>query len=146
MIWKAREHVIPFPRRPLVMGIVNINDDSFCGDGTLDPEKALAQAAAQLRDGADIIDIGAESARTNRGPISEAEEVARLMPFLRAWDALVDSFEKAPWDKVQVWPPILSINTWRSAVIEAVLPHGGDLIQTQRAYYRGYVPHPQCIG
>jgi dihydropteroate synthase len=128
MIWKAREHVIPFPRRPLVMGIVNINDDSFCGDGTLDPEKALAQAAAQLRDGADIIDIGAESARTNRGPISEAEEVARLMPFLRAWDALVDSFEKAPWDKVQVWPPILSINTWRSAVIEAVLPHGGDLI------------------
>jgi dihydropteroate synthase len=49
MIWKAREHVIPFPRRPLVMGIVNINDDSFCGDGTLDPEKALAQAAAQLR-------------------------------------------------------------------------------------------------
>lgn len=128
MIWKAREHVISFPRRPLVMGIVNINDDSFCGDGTLDPEKALAQAAAQLRDGADIIDIGAESARTNRGPITEQEEIARLMPFLRAWDALVDSFEKAPWDGDQVWPPILSINTWRSAVIEAVLPHGGDLI------------------
>lgn len=128
MIWKAREHVVSFPRRPLVMGIVNINDDSFCGDGSLDPEKALAQAAGQLRDGADIIDIGAESARTNRGAISEEEEVARLMPFLRAWKALVAGFAKAPWDQAQVWPPILSINTWRSAVIEAVLPHGGDLI------------------
>jgi hypothetical protein len=43
MILKARQHVIEFPRRPLVMGIVNINDDSFCGDGTLHPTAALAQ-------------------------------------------------------------------------------------------------------
>lgn len=128
MIWKARHHVIEFPRRPLVMGIVNINDDSFCGDGTLDPEKALAHAEAMLREGADIIDIGAESARTNRGPISVEEEIQRLLPFMAAWPALVEKFEKAPWDNEQLWPPLLSINTWRSAVIEAVLPHGGDLI------------------
>lgn len=110
------------------MGIVNINDDSFCGDGTLDPDKALAQAAQMLRDGADIIDIGAESARTNRGPITAAEEVMRLMPVLKAWPKLVTAFDKAPWDAAQVWPPVLSINTWRSEVIAAVLPHGGDLI------------------
>lgn len=128
MIWKARHHVIEFPRRPLVMGIVNINDDSFCGDGTLDPEKALAQAEGMLRDGADIIDIGAESARTNRGPISETEEIERLLPFMAAWADLIAKFETPPWDKLQIWPPLLSINTWRSAVIEAVLPHGGDLI------------------
>ncbi|MCW0218041.1 MAG: dihydropteroate synthase [Prosthecobacter sp.] len=128
MIWKARHHVIEFPRRPLVMGIVNINDDSFCGDGTLDPEKALAQAEGMLRDGADIIDIGAESARTNRGPISETEEIERLLPFMAAWADLIAKFETSPWDKTQLWPPLLSINTWRSAVIEAVLPHGGDLI------------------
>ncbi len=128
MIWQARHHRIEFPRRPLVMGIVNINDDSFCGDGTLDPEKALAQAAQMLRDGADIIDIGAESARTNRGPITVAEEVTRLMPFLDAWPRLVASFAQAPYDVDQVWPPMLSINTWRSEVIAAVLPHGGDLI------------------
>ena len=128
MIWQARQHRIKFPRRPLVMGIVNINDDSFCGDGTLDPDKALAQAEQQLRDGADIIDIGAESARTNRGPITEAEEIARLLPFLKAWPALLATFDTAPWDAEQLWTPMLSINTWRSGVIRAVLPHGGDLI------------------
>lgn len=128
MIWRAREHVIDFPRRPLVMGIVNINDDSFCGDGTLDPDKALAQAEAMLRDGADIIDIGAESARTNRGPISVEAEIQRLLPFMAAWPELVVKMGKAPWDREQLWPPLLSINTWRSEVITAVLPHGGDLI------------------
>jgi hypothetical protein len=75
MIWRARHHTLTFPRRPLIMGIVNINDDSFCGDGTLDPSIALAQAEQQLKAGADIIDFGAESARTNRGPISIQEEV-----------------------------------------------------------------------
>ncbi len=128
MIWKARHHRVEFPRRPLVMGIVNINDDSFCGDGTLDPDKALAQAAQMLHEGADIIDIGAESARTNRGPITVAEEITRLMPFLKAWPQLVETAAASPWDSRQLSPPLLSINTWRSEVIAAVLPHGGDLI------------------
>ena len=128
MILEARGRVIAFPRRPLVMGIVNINDDSFCGDGTLDPTAALAQAEAQLRAGADVIDIGAESARTNRGPISPEEEQGRLLPFLKAWPDLLAKFAAPPFDETQLWPPLLSINTWRSAVIESVLPHGGDLI------------------
>ncbi len=128
MIWQARHHRIEFPRRPLVMGIVNINDDSFCGDGTLDPEQALALAARQLREGADIIDIGSESARTNRQAITVEEEVRRLLPFLKAWPELLDEHAKAPWDDAQLWPPLLSINTWRPGVIAAVLPHGGDLI------------------
>ena len=128
MILRARLHLVTFPRRPLVMGIVNINDDSFCGDGTLDVSAALAQAEGQLREGADIIDIGAESARTNRGPITVAEEIRRLLPFMKAWPGLLASFPAAPFDSDQCWPPLLSINTWRSEVIEAVLPHGGDLI------------------
>ena len=110
----------------MVMGIVNINDDSFCGDGTLDPAAALAQASAQIGDGADIIDIGAESARTNRAAITEDEEIQRLVPFLKAWPNLINSLQ--PIDAEQVWPPILSINTWRTSVIEAVLAFGGDLI------------------
>ncbi|MBN8418916.1 MAG: dihydropteroate synthase [Verrucomicrobia bacterium] len=100
------------------MGIVNINDDSFCGDGTLDPGMALAQAKQQLQDGADIIDIGAESARTNREAISVQEEIDRLLPFLEKWPELAARFHA----------PLLSINTWRSDVIAEVLPHGGDLI------------------
>jgi len=118
MIWQARHHRIEFPRSPLVMGIVNINDDSFCGDGTLDPTQALKQAEQQLRDGADIIDIGAESARTNRGVISVQEEIDRLLPFLAQWPVLHAHFNA----------PLLSINTWRSEVIAAVLPEGGDII------------------
>ncbi len=118
MIFRARQHVIEFPRRPMVMGIVNINDDSFCGDGTLDPTAALAQAEQQLRDGADIIDIGAESARTNRQAISVEEEIDRLKPFLAKWPEL----------RAHHNTPLLSINTWRSDVIAEVLPHGGDII------------------
>lgn len=118
MTLRARQHVIEFPRRPLVMGIVNINDDSFCGDGTLDPTAALAQAEQQLHDGAEIIDIGAESARTNREAISVDEEVDRLLPFLAKWPELKARFNS----------PLLSINTWRSDVIARVLPEGGDII------------------
>jgi dihydropteroate synthase len=118
MIFRARQYTIEFPRRPLVMGIVNINDDSFCGDGTLDPTAALAQAEQQLRDGADVIDIGAESARTNREAISTDEEIDRLRPFLAKWPELKARFNS----------PLLSINTWRPDVIAAVLPLGGDLI------------------
>lgn len=128
MLLHARHHCIQFPRRPLVMGIININDDSFCNDGTLDPAAALIQAEQQLRDGADIIDIGAESARTNRGIISIAEEIDRLLPFLEAWPKLIASMSTAPWDPSQLWPPLLSINTWRSEVIEQILLHGGDII------------------
>lgn len=128
IVLRARGREIAFPRRPLVMGIVNINDDSFCGDGTLDVSAALRQAAAQLHDGADVIDIGAESARTNRGPISEDEEVERLVPFVRSFGRLVGEIGPAPFDGDQVWPPLLSINTWRPEVVRRVLPQGGDLL------------------
>ncbi len=128
MLLRARLHRITFPRRPLVMGIVNINDDSFCGDGTLDPAAALAQAERQLREGADIIDIGAESARTNREAVPVAEEIARLIPFIEAFPRLLAGFAGPPWDDEQLWPPLLSINTWRPEVIREVLRHGGDLI------------------
>ena len=129
----ARQHRLAFPRRPLVMGIVNINDDSFCNDGTLDPGAALAQAGQMLRDGADIIDIGAESARTNRGPITIEEEVGRLTPFLERWPELLQStrsteHEVACGSAPHAACPMLSVNTWRSEVIARVLPLGGDII------------------
>ncbi len=121
---QARQHRLTFPRRPLVMGIVNINDDSFCNDGTLNPDAALAQAKQMLRDGADIIDIGAESARTNRGPISIDEEVRRLTPFVERWAELLHPSSFIPHPSA----PLLSINTWRSEVIARILPIGGDII------------------
>ncbi|MEO8616400.1 MAG: dihydropteroate synthase, partial [Luteolibacter sp.] len=80
------ERVIEFPRRPLVMGIVNVNDDSFSGDGTLDFEKAISQAQAQVAAGADVIDVGAESARTNRAAVPVEEELRRFRGFIERWE------------------------------------------------------------
>lgn len=114
--------VIEFPRRPLLMGIVNVNDDSFSGDGTLDFEIAVSQARSQVEAGADVIDVGAESARTNRAPVPVAEELRRFQGFLERWDAVWS--ELKPRDEEQVWPPVLSANTWRSDVVEGVLKTG----------------------
>ncbi|MCB1089517.1 MAG: dihydropteroate synthase [Verrucomicrobiae bacterium] len=110
------------------MGIVNINDDSFSGDGTLDPNGALAIAARMVAEGADFIDVGAESARTNREAISVEEEIRRLTPFLEAFPSLIASRHLRSVDDRQLWPPLLSVNTWRPDVIEAVLPLGVDLV------------------
>jgi len=99
MILETPTRKISFPRRPLLMGIVNINDDSFSGDGTLDPKKALEQARKQIQGGADIIDIGAESARTNREAISVEEEVRRLRSFLDGWARIRDETKAATTNK-----------------------------------------------
>lgn len=132
MLLQARGRTISFPRRPLVMGIVNVNDDSFCGDGTLDAGSAMEQAKRQIADGADIIDAGAESARTNRSAISVEEEISRLTAFIKKWNEWLASEAAMPTDPPrdsdQLWPPLLSLNTWRPEVVEAVLPLGGDLL------------------
>jgi dihydropteroate synthase len=124
--WCLPAREIAFPRRPLVMGIVNVNDDSFSGDGTLDIAAALALARRQAEEGADIIDVGAESARTNRAAIGAEEEVRRFRAFLEAWPAALRG--ATPRDEAQVWPPVLSANTWRPEVVEAVLPLGVEFL------------------
>ncbi|MFZ9940701.1 MAG: dihydropteroate synthase [Luteolibacter sp.] len=114
------DRVISFPRRPLIMGIVNVNDDSFSGDGTLDFNAAIDQAREHIQNGADVIDVGAESARTNRAAVTIDEEVRRFGGFLDRWeDALGDL---KPKDADQIWPPILSANTWRPEVVREILP------------------------
>lgn len=126
MALRVRDRTIAFPRRPLLMGIVNVNDDSFCQDGTLDVDVALQQAVTLARDGADVIDVGAESARTNREAISVAEELNRLTPFLQQINAAMKPAR--PRDEHQVWPPLISVNTWRSEVVQGALSRGVDII------------------
>lgn len=125
--------------RPLVMGIVNLNADSFSGDGTLDLEQALTQARRMVADGADMIDVGGESARTNRGPISESEEIDRVAPFIeKFWgefgrpETVADSLTPIP-EEAPVFPPVLSINTWRPTVAEATLAAGGEFLNDMSA-------------
>jgi dihydropteroate synthase len=101
--------------KPVVMGIVNLSADSFSGDGVATVDEGLRRAEAQLAEGADWIDVGAESARTNREAISEEEEVSRLVGFVRGWRAMGSAH-------------VLSVNTWRSSVAERVLAEGGDVL------------------
>jgi dihydropteroate synthase len=126
MLLRTLHHKVSFPRRPLVMGIVNINDDSFSGDGSLNVDRAISQSQAFVRAGADIIDVGGESARTNRAPISAADEISRLTPFVTRFAEC--HFTVKPADEEQLFPPMLSLNTWRPAVLRALLPLGADMV------------------
>jgi dihydropteroate synthase len=76
---------------PAVMGILNVTPDSFSDGGKfLDPRNALAQAERMIADGADIIDVGAESTRPYGGqlPVSADDEISRLRPLLKKVVAL----------------------------------------------------------
>src|SRR5258708_35370830 len=126
MLLKTQRYQIRFPRRPLVMGIVNINDDSFSGDGNLDVDRAIAHAGALIKAGADIIDVGGESARTNRSPIPVADEICRLTPFVKRFAECHERIE--PVDKEQVFPPMLSLNSWRAPVVRPLVPLGIDIV------------------
>ena len=81
---RARGRTMEWPRLPLIMGIINLSADSFSGDGLVDIDAAIEKARGLIADGADISDVGAESARTNRAAIPEAEEAAQLLqPMLK---------------------------------------------------------------
>ncbi len=108
----ARGFTFQFPRPALVMGIVNLVADSFSGDGITEIDAALAHAHQLVAQGADIVDIGAESARTNREALPAAEETAQLVRFIERWDASIP----------------LSINTWRPEVARIALAAGGDIL------------------
>src|SRR5206468_6415743 len=83
--WRLRTRMLQLPRRPLVMGIVNVTPDSFSDGGQFfDPNAAVAQALKLLDDGADILDIGGESTRPYSTAISPDEELRRVIPVIEA--------------------------------------------------------------
>ena len=97
------------------MGVINLVQDSFSGDGLTDLDLAMERARQMISDGAEIIDIGGESAGTKRGAMSEQEEIDRICPFIEKFRAMEDA-------------PLLSINTWRPNVARATLATGGDIL------------------
>ena len=105
-------------KKTYVMGILNVTPDSFSGDGVLQRDDVVATAVAQAQqfaaDGADIIDIGGESTRPGSTPVTEAEELARVIPVVEA----VKSAVSLP----------ISIDTYRSTVAEAALQAGANWV------------------
>ncbi len=117
----ARKFTFEFPRPALVMGIVNLVADSFSGDGITEIETALAHARELVAQGADIVDIGAESAGTNREALPAVEEAAQLVRFIERWDEIRNQ-------KSEIRNAALSINTWRPEVARMALAAGGDIL------------------
>lgn len=102
--------------RPLIMGILNITPDSFSDGGKyFSAESALAHARKMVADGADIIDIGAESTRPNAERVSAEDELARLVPAIRAVRSL---FPNIP----------ISADTYKPQVARAAIEAGADII------------------
>jgi dihydropteroate synthase len=102
-------------RRTYVMGIVNVTPDSFSGDGLGTDIHAIVEQALRLEEeGADIIDVGAESTRPGSAPVGVEEESARLIPSLEAIRA-----------RVQV--PV-SVDTYKSQVARRALESGATII------------------
>src|SRR5271166_4748759 len=82
--WKLRDRTLSLGERTLVMGVLNVTPDSFSDGGKyLDPDRAFARAIEIEEEGADIIDIGAESTRPGSERVAEAEELRRLVPVLK---------------------------------------------------------------
>ncbi len=81
--WRLGRRALPDHPRPLVMGIVNLTPDSFYPDSRYPtPEQAVTSAMTFVAEGADILDLGAESSRPGAEPVGAAEEQRRLLPVL----------------------------------------------------------------
>jgi len=113
--------------RTFLMGIVNVTPDSFSGDGllaggdrSLDPVGAAVDLARRMAgEGADIVDVGGESSRPGHDEVTEADELRRVVPVVRA---IREALPALP----------ISIDTIKTRVAEAALDAGADLINDVR--------------
>ena len=119
--------MLEWGKKTYVMGILNCTPDSFSGDSLLqriDPIQAAVEQARQfVHDGAEILDIGAESSRPGSEPISAEEELDRLVPIIKA----------IRQESIQA---ILSIDTYKSEVAHACLDLGAHWINDIWAFQK----------
>ena len=112
-IWQTSRFKIDLSQ-PKVMAIVNLTPDSFSDGGRHSAlSLALENAQTLLAQGADILDIGGESSRPGAAPVSLEEELSRVLPFLR---------------EAVTWHVPISIDTYKSEVMQAALDLGVDIV------------------
>lgn len=122
MAWRLRTRTLELGARTLVMGVLNITPDSFSDGGAfLAPDAAIARALQLLDEGADLLDLGAESTRpgTRAGAenptVSGEEEQARLLPVLEGI--------------LRIRPDaVLSVDTYKAVTAHAVLSAGAEIV------------------
>ena len=120
--WRLCTRTLELGRRTLIMGVVNITPDSFSDGGLfLDSEKAVAHALSLLDEGADILDLGAESTRPGSRAggadalVSAREEQARLLPVL---EGVLREHPDA----------VVSVDTYKAGTARAALKAGAEMI------------------
>jgi dihydropteroate synthase len=120
--WKLRTRTLELGRRTLIMGVVNITPDSFSDGGLfLNPKAAVARSMQLLDEGADLLDLGAESTRPGAHAgaaaptVSPEEEQARLLPVL---EGILKQRPEA----------IMSVDTYKAQTARAALAAGAEII------------------
>jgi len=114
VILRLRERRLELPPgRRLLMGIVNASPDSFSDPGRRPLDELVELARSRARAGAELVDVGGESGRTDREPVPEDEEIARVAPLT----------ERLAADGIAV-----SVDTWRAPVARAALAAGAVMI------------------
>lgn len=113
--WKLKQREVKLGERTVLLGVLNVTPDSFTDGGKYsDPDRAFARAVELEEQGADIIDIGAESTRPGSSRIPAAEELRRLIPVLKRL-------------KGRLAVPI-SVDTYKAEVAERALELGAEII------------------
>jgi dihydropteroate synthase len=106
----------PWSPGPVVVGILNVTPDSFSDGGNfLDPEAAAEHATIMLDEGAGVIDVGGESTRPGSDPVSQVEEIRRVVPVI---ERIIAARPEA----------VISVDTYRSATATAALNAGASLV------------------
>ena len=124
MVFRARNFEFVYPRPVAVMGVVNVTPDSFSDGGRFSStDAAVAYALEQEAQGAEILDIGGESTRPNAEPVSEEEELRRVLPVIQK----LAGSTKA----------ILSIDTMKPRVARAALAAGASIVNDVAAHRNG---------
>lgn len=108
--------VLDYSNKPLIMGIVNVTPDSFSDGGRwYGLSEAVNRAEDLLQMGIDILDIGGESTRPNAEPVTEQEEIERVIPVI---DAIMQKNPTA----------IISVDTYRSKTAQKALEKGASIV------------------
>jgi dihydropteroate synthase len=114
-VWKLKRREIRLGDRTALMGVLNVTPDSFSDGGKyLDPDRAFARAVEMEEQGADIIDIGAESTKPGSDRIPAAEELRRLVPVLKRL-------------KDRLGIPI-AVDTYKAETAERALELGAEIV------------------
>jgi dihydropteroate synthase len=114
-VLRAGENTLELGRRPWLMGIVNASPDSFSDDGSARTLDRQARRARELVDaGADMLDVGGESARTGVPPVSVEEEIERVVPLVQRIAATIET--------------IVSVDTYKPQVAAAAVAAGATIV------------------